>query len=346
MNKKKVLINVAIIIAVVLLTIYYLVRKEVLNRESLKSFSILVLFLGFAVYLFSVVVYSLCHYSCVKPTMSTFSYKNAFSDLIFGRLGSDITPFRSGHFPLRIYYYLKSGFSFYEGLSAVTKTQIIASFSSVINYGVIFIILTIYPITVNIMKIDVNLNLVVGVGALFHIGSLILAFLLAFVKPFQKLCINLVAKIRYRKNAQQREVFINDQTLKYLVYREQVQSILKKPYIYLISIITYIAYMYLSGSFSYLAYMLTTGQCFVLNEFIKFYLFTICITYISNVIPIPGGNGSSEALFLLVFSSVIVESEIGATLLLWRIISYYLPVMFGALYFVCFAIIKGKRTII
>lgn len=51
----------------------------------------------------------------------------------------------------------------------------------------------------------------------------------------------------------------------------------------------------------------------------------------SAFMPSPGASGGAEGMFMLFLSSVYHNSAVGAALLLWRFITFYLPIMFGGL---------------
>lgn len=344
MKSRKYILNLIIILIVTTLTVVFLISKNLLTLETIKTLSITNVLSVFVVYLFSVLLYSLVNYLTVRQSLPNYKFYVAFSDIVFGRLGSDITPLKSGHFPLRLYYLSKLGYSFYDGLLSVTKTQIVASFSSVINYAVLFVVLFFSKTVITVNSYEVSLYLVVGVGLFFHIGSLLLVMALAFIKSFQSFCINFVARLRFRKRELEREEFTKNQILKYSIYKEQIKLMLKDFLRYILPCFLYVLYMYIFSSAIYVSYLLTSSSPFDLSSFISFYLLTLAISYISNVIPIPGGNGSSEALFVVVFPILISsQSLLGSTLLLWRLSTYYLPVVFGL--FVFFAWIPlYKRT--
>lgn len=65
---------------------------------------------------------------------------------------------------------------------------------------------------------------------------------------------------------------------------------------------------------------------------------TIAMTsYVSMVnafIPIPGASGGTEAMFVLMFSKVFGVVNASSTMLLWRIMSYYLIMLVGGLAFI------------
>ena len=121
-----------------------------------------------------------------------------------------------------------------------------------------------------------------------------LFLLLAFVKPLQKFFILTAAKITCRKKSdEEKNAFITEQTLKYEIYREQIKLMPKKTARYILPFFLYIADMFLSASSVYAAYLFSAGTIFSVKEYFSFYIATLAATYITNIIPIPGGSGSS-----------------------------------------------------
>ena len=68
----------------------------------------------------------------------------------------------------------------------------------------------------------------------------------------------------------------------------------------------------------------------------------LATTYITNIIPVPGGGGGAEVLFTVIFASVIGNEILGAILILWRVSTFYMVVIFEFIVFILFSIIKGK----
>ena len=62
--------------------------------------------------------------------------------------------------------------------------------------------------------------------------------------------------------------------------------------------------------------------------------------YIANVIPLPGGTGTSEVLFTVVFAHIIENPLLGTTLVLWRVSSFYFPIILEFLGFLFVALRK------
>lgn len=56
------------------------------------------------------------------------------------------------------------------------------------------------------------------------------------------------------------------------------------------------------------------------------------ITMIASYTPLPGGSGTSEGSFLVIFDLFFKTADIKQAMLLWRFITYYLCIIFGALF--------------
>ena len=54
-----------------------------------------------------------------------------------------------------------------------------------------------------------------------------------------------------------------------------------------------------------------------------------CVWLASAFIPLPGGSGSAEGMFVLFFATIYRDSSVGVALLLWRFVTFYLPIIVG-----------------
>lgn len=343
-KKKSYIFNLIIIVAVTALSVFYLVKDGVINKDSLSSLTPSSVLAVTAVYVLSMLLWAFANYLAVKPTLGDWSYLKSVNELVYGKLGSSVTPLKSGHFPMRTYCFASYGYSFYNALTALSKCQIIASVASILNYAVIFFISSAKGLTVSVGDITVGLNVVVLVGLIFHSLTVVFVCLLAFIKPLQVFFIKLTAKIKYRGDKEKREEYEKNEGLKYGIYREQITLMLKRFFVYLPAILVYELFMFATSSLPYASYLSVTGASFELNGFLTFYLLTIAAAYITNVIPIPGAAGSSEVVFGLLFASVVEGGLLGGVMLVWRLGSYYIPAALAVLqFYVSQAIFAAKK---
>lgn len=57
------------------------------------------------------------------------------------------------------------------------------------------------------------------------------------------------------------------------------------------------------------------------------------VSMLSNFIPLPGGSGGAEGLFLLMYSQLFVATKVQTALIVWRFITYYALMIVGGLVF-------------
>ncbi|HBK01589.1 MAG TPA: hypothetical protein DDY77_00970 [Clostridiales bacterium] len=332
-KKKSYVFNAVIILIVTALSVVYLVKDGTIKNENLKNVTVFSVAAVVGVYLLSMLVWALADYFAVKGTLKDWNFLKSFNDLIYGKLASSVTPLKSGHFPMRVYCYARYGYSFYESLTALSMCQIVASVASFFNYLVVFIIATAQKLTVSVNGSVIGLNIVVLIGLIFHFLTICFVCALAFIAPLQKVFINLVSKIKFRNKQEKRAEYIESETLKYKIYKEQIIAMSKAFCKYIPAVLVYVIYMFLTSSLIYVAYLAVSGASFTIKDFFSYYLLTIGAAYITNVIPIPGAAGSSEIVFGLLFKEVIAANVLGGVLLVWRIGSYYVPLVLAIIEF-------------
>ena len=66
------------------------------------------------------------------------------------------------------------------------------------------------------------------------------------------------------------------------------------------------------------------------------------VTMANSFIPLPGASGGTEIMFGLMFGSMY-KTLTGAVMLLWRLSSYYLPMIIGAVVFIVFKSAHDKK---
>ena len=66
---------------------------------------------------------------------------------------------------------------------------------------------------------------------------------------------------------------------------------------------------------------------------IKLIVLSIIITTMASFVPIPGASGGMEYGFIALFSYYVLDVKLGAVMLIWRFLTYYLLVIFGGILF-------------
>ena len=342
-SKKRIFINAAIIVLVVALTFFYLLRNNFLTKENLSKLTAYAFVVCFAVFVATELVLAVVERIIYGTITPQYTFRRSFFNCLFGNFGSNITPFRAGHFPMMAYYQYKSGVPPQVTIIGFLKNQIIFSAVSIVVYGVFTVILAINGLTADISGRTVALWLVVLVGFAFHTGAFIFIAILAYNKKLQSGFLSLCGKIIKKFNKKfDYEKFIAEKEEKLSEIKEQFSIIGKNLKKFILPSILYAVYMFLSGSLQYTAYILVSKSAFSLDLWFTFYILNLASGYVGNVIPLPGAAGTSEVLFSLVFASVIPDSAMGATIVLWRASSFYFPILLEFVMFMAFSLKRKK----
>ena len=88
-------------------------------------------------------------------------------------------------------------------------------------------------------------------------------------------------------------------------------------------------------------YFIALGFGINLN-FINVIVTTTYVMTIGSFVPIPGGTGGIEYGFVFFFGYLIRGNVVNAVMLLWRFVSYYLGMVFGALALAVYR--KGEKV--
>lgn len=340
LTKKKLIINVAVILVVTALAFYYLTKSDIVTAEKIKSIRFYQYVIIFGLFSLSVALLSLIDFFIYRSFTKKMPFQKCLLNTMSGHLGSSVTPFRSGHFPLMAYYQFNSGVPPYDTVTGLTKCQVIYSIVSLIAYAVLTVVLAILGNYTVFQGTQVNLWLVVFIGFLFHLAVIVALLFIVFNKRFQNFCLNLWAKIRKKTNDENllkkwRENLDN--------YKAQIQDVIKNVEKFILPAFLYFIYMVFLGSMQYFAYLIFTGFVFSFHDLFTFYTLNLASTYITNVIPVPGGFGTTEIMFSLVYAYVIPDTILGSILILWRMGTYYFPIIIEVVIFALSTLLKHKQ---
>lgn len=337
-SKKHYIIDIVIILVVAGLTFFYMAKNGIVselgNLTRISTIGIFVIALMvFSAFLFQSYVF----YNSGLVTESNLTYTQSANAYFMGFLGSGITPFKLGHYPFIFYYYAKKDINFEKSLGIVCINQIVFSLTTIITYLIIMILCLVKHTAIVISGVTINLWLAALVGFLFNLGAMILVILLAYCKPFHEFIIKIVSFILFKlKKIESRDAYEIEHAYKMQIYKEKIDYVFKHLYKFLLSIVSFLMFLLFISSIPYVIYLFFTNSTFNLSDFLFFFSLNQAMTYITNIIPVPGGTGVAEFSFIAIFGTVFAESTIGAAMVIWRVMTYYIPVI---LTFVLFIII-------
>ncbi len=347
LSKRNIIINLAIILLVTGLLIFYLLKSQIVTAETVKMVKWYNYIVVFAIFFLGLIFVSAVDFFVYRTFTNSMPFGKCILNTVSGNLGSGITPFKSGHFPLMIYYQNRAGVSVSDTVTGLVKCQIIYSGTSIVVYTAVVTTLAIMGVNITFNGATVALWLVVSLGLIFHIGAFTAIVILAFNGKIQRFALTLWAKLLLKlKKIDSVNEYLLIQGQRLDIYRQQLTIIGKNTYRYILPCLLYVAHMFTMGCLQYISYLLISGASFSVSSLFLFYTFNLASGYITNIIPVPGGLGTSEVLFPLVFASVIPDAQIGAVLILWRVSSYYLSLIIDFLIFLPAVLIKKKKAVL
>ena len=322
------LINIIIILVLTLVVLYFSLKdnyNEII--DLLLNADIRWLFIGY-LFVLSYTFFKTIVTNNIINKFKPYSFLKTFSLQIMTFFFNAVTPFSTGGQPFQVYVLKKNKIAIADGTNIIMQESIIHQIALII---VGFTTLTLnYFLKVCEIQGVVLIFLIIG----FLVNVLVLGFLflISYSKKLNKLLVNWVVNlltfIRIVKNKQQLLNKLN-KTIEDFNNNSRILLKDKTRFVKLI-VINCIALFCL--------YIVPLTVLFSFGNYDSFDGITAIIlvsfvSIISSYIPLPGGMGGQEYLFVLLFGIYVSKPLLSSLMLLWRFITYYLPMIIGAIIF-------------
>lgn len=325
-NKKIKYIFNFLLIAIVLAIVLYFSLKD--NYQEIISTIFKMNYLWILVAILFLIIYRLCtslgHYYIIKANNGKVSYLKCFQINLMILFFHGVTPFAGGGQPMEIYFLHK------EGISVTKATNI--TLQNFIVYQIALILTGLFALIYNrIFNVFPNDNLIkylVVLGFLINTLVLVVTFILSFGKKTNKFIIekgiHFLTKIKIIKDEQK----VQDKCQKYLQsFHDNAMELKKNKKIVAFTVLINILGLMTLYS---MPYPILRGMNVNIN-ILKVVTAIAYVMIIGSFVPIPGGTGGIEYSFIFFFQHLISGSILHAAMLVWRLISYYLGMIFGAI---------------
>lgn len=325
-NKKIKYIFNFLLIAIVLAIVLYFSLKD--NYQEIISTIFKMNYLWILVAILFLIIYRLCtslgHYYIIKANNGKVSYLKCFQINLMILFFHGVTPFAGGGQPMEIYFLHK------EGISVTKATNI--TLQNFIVYQIALILTGLFALIYNrIFNVFPNDNLIkylVVLGFLINTLVLVVTFILSFGKKTNKFIIekgiHFLTKIKIIKDEQK----VQDKCQKYLQsFHDNAMELKKNKKIVAFTVLINILGLMTLYS---MPYPILKGMNVNIN-ILKVVTAIAYVMIIGSFVPIPGGTGGIEYSFIFFFQYLISGSILHAAMLVWRLISYYLGMIFGAI---------------
>lgn len=338
MKNKKYIFNVLFLIVLIAGTAYFLLKDQEISDivKYIKQCNPFYILLGFLFVMIFVSFESVIIHYLMKTLSCAISFIHCLKYSFIGFFVSAITPSATGGQPAQLYYMNSDGISVAVSsivLMVVTIAYkavllVLAGIMFVFEYGFVMdhisniIVILIFGIVVNV----------------FTIGFLLfIIFKQSFAKRVIGNIILFLGKHRIIKNYSNTLRKVIKSINKY----EDSANYLRTHRLVFFNVFTITLFQRLA----LFAITWAVYKAFGLTGFSAFEIITLqlIISLAVDNLPLPGGMGASEGIFMIFFQEIFTAAYITAGLLLSRFLSYYVIIILGGLVTAFAQFTKKKR---
>lgn len=319
----------SILLVVLTVGLFWYILKDNFNESImlLLGANIWYLILMILTYVIYFVIEAYLLYLLINKINSNYSYKKTLELNLMTKFFNGITPFSLGGQPLQVYELSKSKVRVTEALLVIVENFIVLQISmtimSVVSLGVclnaglipnrLLWILTIIGIFITLLSLFMAIFMCVKIN---------------FAKKLGKWFIKVLNKIHIIKNKDESYLMW---TNKCDEYHTCFKILLKDKTFIIKCVLLNIIYMIIFCMLPFLTFKALNINVDV-NIFYSIVL--ACFVYLSaSFIPIPGATIGMEYAFINYFKMIVVNSLVMPGVLLWRLVSYYIPMILGGILF-------------
>ena len=263
-------------------------------------------------------------HAILKPLCKTAKFRDTWYDTIIGQYFNCITPLASGGQPMQAYYFVRFGVPLGNALTALLSRFIVYQF-----------VLTLYSATTlaagfkteGKLLIESGLMPLVLIGFAINTGVIIFLLMIALWKNGTVKAANgiitLLAKIHIVKNPMRHRLYFTREVNKFhnnfKFIKKNVWVIVKAAFFTAVQLLLYLNISYLLYCGFFPEHDLLWGRIITYQAYVLMF---------SSFMPLPGAMGAAEFGYAGFFNKIFGDYT-GAATMLWRIFTFYLPIIVG-----------------
>ena len=268
----------------------------------------------------------------LKRLYPTQKFTNSIKITMIGQLFNNLTPFSTGGQVMQVYEMGKSGKRTSDSLSILSMKFLVQQIMMMLFTVIVLIF------QFNHFQYLFNQYLVIGIIGV-SINVILLTFLIAagtkkevimkIAKPIFKLLSKIrIGKFKLIKEPEERlenfEKSVENYNEQFKIIKNHKIMVLKMSIAGLIQAVTYYAITFAVyktfGNVGANFWEIVTRQTF--------------LVLLVSIVPTPGAGLGAEGGFLLIFGPIFKQGTINLGVLFWRIYTFYLPILIGALFMI------------
>ncbi len=328
-NRKMIVLNFLLIIVIFIGLFIYMIKVDGIDNitQLLHEVNYKWVALGLVCLLIHWFCEALNLHIPLKKMYSNQKFSNSFRVSMIGQLFNNITPFSTGGQPMQAYELSKTGKRVSNSLSAMAMKFVITQTALVVT--TLVVVLFEFSFFANLMQNYLWIAILgFGVNILAIIFVILAGIKKRIITFFTTPIIKLLGKIHIFKNSEAtiekldksidnfREQFLFMKSEKKMVLQMFTTAVIQSLAYYSITYMVYRAF----GNSGVTFWQIIPTQAFLL--------------LIMTFIPTPGSGLGAEGGFYLLFQSIFEYGTINMSILFWRLYTFYLPIVIGALFLI------------
>ena len=298
--------------------------------EALAKSNMLYLLVALLIFAIALLFEAKAYQEIIEEYNHKYTLLQAYKMLIITKFFNGITPFSSGGQPMQVYLLKKDGIRITKATNIIIQNFIIYQ-AALVSVGLFAVL---YNHFFPIFKEVTLLKQLVLIGFIMNILVMIALIIISISSKFNRFILRktiwLLAKLHVVKDKDKVlakwEERVND-------FHEGTDYLKRNPMLCVRTYIYNIIYLILAYSMPFFVVLGLNHGYLEGASIIKVVVANAYVSVMGAFVPIPGASGGIEFGYFKFFGNFIKGPLLKASLLIWRTISYYIPMVVGGLLF-------------
>ncbi len=343
-NKRRNNIIKIVLLFINIITIVFLVASE-FSKGSLAEFDIVAdlikanyiwLLGGLGLLFLKILLDVIPMYAMIKKITSEYRFFLALKTVLMGRYGDSVTPMGLGGQPFQIYTLNKYNVPLNEAASIPMSKMILG----VITFNITMLFFFIFFPQEGSVWVKTMAYINIFIGSFLPISMLLFVFKPELAQKLMRSLFKLGHKLKLIKDIQKAEEKWLKKLSTLLKSMRYINShigllliiiIFTSASVICMASVPYFVYRAFGGGTEYNWIFITTSAMYAINA--------------SFLIPTPGTSGAAEGMFYAIFASVFMGGILFYSIITWRILTFYLFIVFGIIILLFEYLFRKKEQI-
>lgn len=320
----------SIIVLLITLVIFYFIIKDNFNdvMEVLKVANITWLVVALLVHLLSIFFEAIILKKLTCKYNREYNVRKAFGLNLITKFFNGITPSSTGGQPFQIYELKK------DKLRVSDATTVVMEFFLIYQIALIILSILCYVLNIifNLVDFNTTLTILFYLGLTGNVFTLIIAIVIGRSKKVIKKLLVFITKVLSRlkivKNKKEIIEKVERTCSEFNVGFIEMNK--DKVFLFKCVVIQLLAFVIRFSVSIFIFKAIGIGNDI---NFVECLVASIFVFLAGSYVPIPGGSGGMEYAYYGFFSKFISGAILSSCLILWRLITYLIPLIIGGIVF-------------